>query len=116
MAELAHQEPKKSEAASLQRHDEIISQLRTAYAAFNRGDFEAAVVAVLVPKIEWTPLISAFQSAILPRGEVSRDNRERAENKYDRKSRPTGPGFSFACVMCAAQKQSALFDRRQSEA
>ena len=51
MAELAHQEPKKSEAASLQGHDEIISQLRTAYAAFNRGDFEAGV-AILVPKIE----------------------------------------------------------------
>ena len=55
MAELAHsQEPKKSEAASLQGHDEIISQLRTAYAAFNRGDFDAAV-AVLVPKIEFFP-------------------------------------------------------------
>src|SRR5713101_564966 len=54
VAELAHsQEPKKSEAASLQGHDEIISQLRTAYAAFNRGDFDAAV-AVLDPKIEWT--------------------------------------------------------------
>jgi len=89
VAELAHsQEPKKSEAASLQGHDEIISQLRTAYAAFNRGDFEVAV-AVLVPKIEWTPLISASQSATIPRGEVSRDNRERAENEYDCKSRPT---------------------------
>lgn len=54
VAELAHsQEPKKSEAASLQGHDEIISQLPTAYAAFNRGDFDAAV-AVLDPKIEWT--------------------------------------------------------------
>ena len=54
VAELAHsQGPKKSEAASLQGHDEIISQLRTAYAAFNRGDFDAAV-AVLDPKIEWT--------------------------------------------------------------
>jgi hypothetical protein len=52
VAELAHsQEPTKSEAASFDGHDEIISQLRTAYAAFNRGDFEAAV-AVLVPKIE----------------------------------------------------------------
>jgi hypothetical protein len=60
VAELAHsQEPKKSEAASFEGHDEIISQLRTAYAAFNRGDFEAAV-AVLVPKIEWTPLITGF--------------------------------------------------------
>jgi hypothetical protein len=29
------------------------------YAAFNRGDLEAAVAA-LVPKIEWTPLISGF--------------------------------------------------------
>lgn len=54
VAELAHsQGPKKREAASLQGHDEIISQLRTAYAAFNRGDFDAAV-AVLDPKIEWT--------------------------------------------------------------
>jgi hypothetical protein len=50
VAELAHsQEPKKSEAASLQGQDEIISQLLPAYAAFNRGDIEAAV-AVLVPK------------------------------------------------------------------
>jgi len=54
VAELAYsQEPKKSEAASLQGHDEIISQLPTADAAFNRGDFDAAV-AVLDPKIEWT--------------------------------------------------------------
>ena len=34
-------------------HDEIIWQLRAAYAAFNRGDFNAAVAA-LDPKIEWT--------------------------------------------------------------
>ncbi len=65
VAELAYsQKPKKREAASLQGHDEIISRLGTAYAAFNRGDFDAAV-AVLVPKIEWTPLISAFQSATI---------------------------------------------------
>jgi ketosteroid isomerase-like protein len=31
----------------------IISELRAAYAAFNRGDFDAAVAA-LDPKIEWT--------------------------------------------------------------
>jgi hypothetical protein len=86
VAELAYSdEPKKSEAASLQRHDEIISQLCTAYAAFNRGDFDAAV-AVLVPKIEWTLLISASQSATIPRGEVSPDNRGRAEHEYDCKS------------------------------
>jgi hypothetical protein len=34
-------------------HDEIIWELRAAYAAFNRGDFDAAVAA-LDPKIEWT--------------------------------------------------------------
>ena len=51
VAELSHsQEPKKSEPR-LQGHDEIISQLRTAYPAFNRSDFVAAV-AVFVPKIE----------------------------------------------------------------
>src|SRR5712692_10531413 len=86
VAELAYsQEPKKSEAASLQGHDEIISRLGTAYAAFNRGDFDAAV-AVLVPKIEWTLLISASQSATIPRGKVSSDNRGRAEHEYDCKS------------------------------
>lgn len=53
IAQLAYsQEPTKGEAASLGGHDEIISQLRSAYAAFNRGDFDAAV-AVLDPKVEW---------------------------------------------------------------
>lgn len=33
--------------------DGIISELRAAYAAFNRGDFDAAVAA-LDPKIEWS--------------------------------------------------------------
>jgi hypothetical protein len=47
------QEMTKSEAESLGGHDEIVSQLRAAYAAFNRGDFDAAV-AVLDSKIEWT--------------------------------------------------------------
>jgi ketosteroid isomerase-like protein len=47
------QDPTKTKAASLGGHDEIISQLRAAYAAFNRGDFNAAVAA-LDPKIEWT--------------------------------------------------------------
>lgn len=52
--QLAHsQKTRKSEAASWRGHDEIISQLRAAYAAFNRGDFDAAV-AVLDPNIEWT--------------------------------------------------------------
>jgi ketosteroid isomerase-like protein len=37
----------------VQGHDEVISQLGTAYAAFNRGDSDAAV-ALLDPKIEWT--------------------------------------------------------------
>jgi hypothetical protein len=45
------QEAKKSHAASSGGHEEIISNLRAAYAAFNRADFNA-VVAVLDPKIE----------------------------------------------------------------
>ena len=54
MVQLAYsQEPKKSHAASSGGHEEIISHLRAAYAAFNRADFNA-VVAVLDPKIEWS--------------------------------------------------------------
>ena len=47
------QEPKKSRTVSSGGHQEIISHLRAAYAAFNRADFDAAV-AVLDPKIEWS--------------------------------------------------------------
>lgn len=48
--QLAHsQEASKHRAGS---SDNIIAELRAAYAAFNRGDFESAV-AVLDPKIEW---------------------------------------------------------------
>lgn len=46
------QEHKNSHAVSSGGHDQIISRLRSAYAAFNRADFDAAV-AVLDPKIEW---------------------------------------------------------------
>ena len=53
IAQLAYsQEATQREKASL-GYDEIIWQLRAAYAAFNRGDFDAAVAA-LDPKIEWT--------------------------------------------------------------
>lgn len=34
------------------RRDEVIREIRAAYSAFNRGDFDAAVTA-LDPKIEW---------------------------------------------------------------
>lgn len=47
------QQTTRSQAGGLRGHDEIVSQLRAAYAAFNRGDFDAAV-AVLDPKVEWT--------------------------------------------------------------
>ena len=47
------QEANKSRAASLRGCDKIIAELRAAYAAFNRGDFDAAV-ASLDPKIEWS--------------------------------------------------------------
>lgn len=51
---LAHsQELEKSEPAGSNGHNEIVSQLCAAYAAFNRGDFDAAV-AVLAPRIECT--------------------------------------------------------------
>ncbi len=54
ISQLAYsQEPKKAHAASSQGYGEIISHLRAAYAAFNRGDFDAAV-SVLDPKIEWS--------------------------------------------------------------
>ena len=53
-AQLAYsQEPTKGEAESGGGHDEVISQIRAAYAAFNRADFDAAVAA-LDPKIEWS--------------------------------------------------------------
>jgi len=53
IAQLAYsQEATQREKATV-GHDEIIRQLRAAYAAFNRGDFDAAVAA-LDPKIEWT--------------------------------------------------------------
>jgi len=53
IAQLAYsQEATQREKATV-GHDEIIWQLRAAYAAFNRGDFNAAVAA-LDPKIEWT--------------------------------------------------------------
>jgi hypothetical protein len=70
VAELAHsQEPKKSEAASLQGHDEIISQLRTAYAAFNRGDFDAALP-YLIPRSNgqnpWSFLVAVRTTVARP--------------------------------------------------
>lgn len=70
VAELAYsQGPKKSEAARLQGHDEIISQLRTAYAAFNRGEFDAAV-AVLDPKLNrqnpWNFLVAVRTTVARP--------------------------------------------------
>lgn len=43
----------KSRAARSRAQDKAISELRAAYAAFNRGDFDAAV-ASLDPKIEWS--------------------------------------------------------------
>lgn len=46
------QEATRSRAASSRVRDQIIAELRAAYAAFNRGDFDAAV-ASLDPKIEW---------------------------------------------------------------
>jgi ketosteroid isomerase-like protein len=53
IAQLAYsQEATQREKATV-GHDEIIWQLRAGYAAFNRGDFDAAVAA-LDPKIEWT--------------------------------------------------------------
>jgi len=42
-----------SQGAGARGMDKIISQLRGAYAAFNRGDFDAAV-APLDPKVEWS--------------------------------------------------------------
>lgn len=47
------QEAKTRQAARSGGLDEIISEIRAAYAAFNRGDFDAAV-AGLDPKIEWS--------------------------------------------------------------
>lgn len=47
------QEAKKSQVARSRGQNEIISELRAAYAAFNRGDFDAAVAA-LDPKIQWS--------------------------------------------------------------
>lgn len=44
---------KTSQAARSKGLGKAISELRAAYAAFNRGDFDAAV-ASLDPKIEWT--------------------------------------------------------------
>ena len=49
IAQLAYsQEATQREKATV-GHDEIIWQLRAAYAAFNRGDFDAAVAA-LIPR------------------------------------------------------------------
>ena len=49
IAQLAYsQEATQREKATV-GHDEIIWQLRAAYAAFNRGDFDAAV-ATLIPR------------------------------------------------------------------
>ena len=46
IAQLAYsQEATQREKATV-GHDEIIRQLRAAYAAFNRGDFDAAVAAL----------------------------------------------------------------------
>jgi uncharacterized protein len=47
------QEANKGRAAGSRGRDKIIAELRAAYAAFNRGDFDAAV-ASLDPKIEWS--------------------------------------------------------------
>ncbi|HJT00571.1 MAG TPA: nuclear transport factor 2 family protein [Terriglobales bacterium] len=47
------QEANQGRAASSEARDKIIAELRSAYAAFNRGDFEAAV-ASLDPKIDWS--------------------------------------------------------------
>jgi len=54
LGQLAYsQEANKSRGASSTGRDKIIAELRAAYAAFNRGDFEAAV-ASLDPTIEWS--------------------------------------------------------------
>jgi hypothetical protein len=47
------QEANKGRAASSRARDKIIAELRSDYAAFNRGDFDAAV-ASLDPKIDWS--------------------------------------------------------------
>lgn len=47
------QEATRSRAARARGRDKIIAELRATYAAFNRGDFDAAV-ASLDPKIEWS--------------------------------------------------------------
>ncbi len=53
-AQLAHSQERSTHAApAKQKHAQLISQIRSAYAAFNRGDFDAAV-AVLAPDVEWT--------------------------------------------------------------
>ena len=53
-AQLAYPQERSTHAAPGKReHEKTISQIRSAYAAFNRGDFDAAV-AVLAPDIEWT--------------------------------------------------------------
>lgn len=53
-AQLAYSQDHSTLAATGKReHSQTITQIRSAYAAFNRGDFDAAV-AVLSPDIEWT--------------------------------------------------------------
>ncbi len=53
-AQLAYpQERSTHPATGMREHPQTVTQIRSAYAAFNRGDFDAAV-AVLSPDIEWT--------------------------------------------------------------
>ena len=53
-AQLAYSQDHSALAATGTReHSQTVTQIRSAYAAFNRGDFDAAV-AVLSPDIEWT--------------------------------------------------------------
>ncbi len=49
----SQEKPKTTQVARSSGMSDAIAQLRVAYAAFNRGDFDAAV-ASLDPKIEWS--------------------------------------------------------------
>lgn len=52
MATGCHQEQKKNSMLNQQQTEHAIAELRAAYAAFNRGDIDAAV-RVLDPQVEW---------------------------------------------------------------
>ena len=52
MAAGCHQEQKENSVLNRQQNEQAIAELRAAYAAFNRGDIDAAV-RVLDPQVEW---------------------------------------------------------------